>query len=138
MDKKDKKIIEQLKQNSRASVRDIASATNLRPSTVHSRMKKLTEQNVIEKFTVKLSNEAMEEDFIVFIFIRTNEKIKPEVFKNKSVKEAFGITGEYDVYLKCKFKDIKDFNEFILDLRNTHNLRKTLTMISTTVIKEDI
>ena len=59
-------------------------------------------------------------------------------FKNKAVKEAFGITGEYDICLKCKFKDINEFNNFIMDLRNKRNLRRTLTMVSTVVIKEEI
>ncbi len=136
--KKEQKIIEKLKQNSRASVRDIAASTGLRPSTVHSIIKRLTENGVIDKFTIKLNNKLIDEELIVFIFIRTNEEIKPEFFKNKAVKEAFGITGEYDIFLKCKFKDIQEFNDFIMNLRSKHDLRRTLTVVSTVVIKEEI
>ena len=135
---RDQKIIAELKKNSRASVRDIAAAIGSRPSTVHLRMKRLVEKGVIEKFTVKLNNELLEQGLIVFVFIRTNEQIKPEFFKNDAVTEAFGITGEYDLCLKCKFKDIMEFNKFIMKLRNDYKLRKTVTMVSTVVIKEEI
>ncbi len=135
---KDKKIIEQIKQNSRASVRDIASATGLRPSTVHSRIKKLTKDKTIEKFTVKLNNEAVEEDFIVFVLLRSEKDIDNKIFKNAAVKEVFGITGEYDLLLKLKFSNINEFNNFIISFRKDNELTKTLTMISTTVIKEEI
>jgi len=135
---KDLKIIEQIKQNSRASVRDIASATGLRPSTVHSRIKKLTKDKTIEKFTVKLNNEAVEEDFIVFVLLRSEKDIDNKIFKNAAVKEVFGITGEYDLLLKLKFSNINEFNNFIISFRKDNKLTKTLTMISTTVIKEEI
>ena len=66
---KDKKIIGLLKEEGRASIRDIAKKTNLRPSTVHQRLRKLQDDQVIEKFTVKLNNDAVEENFIVFILV---------------------------------------------------------------------
>ena len=135
---KDKKIIAELKKNSRASIRDIAAAIGSRPSTVHLRIKRLVEKGAIEKFTVKLNNEMVDESLIVFVFIRTDEQIPNEFFKSKAVKEAFGITGEYDICLKCKFKDINEFNDFIMNLRNKQNLRRTQTMVSTVVIKEEI
>jgi len=138
MDDKDIKIINILKEDSRLSVRDIAASSKLRPSTVHSRIQKLKQEGVIEKFTVKLNNEKVDEGFIVFILIRTNEMIDSKVFKNKAVKEAFGVTGEYDVLLKCKFRDLKEFNEFIMKLRRENNIRRTMTMISTTLIKEEM
>lgn len=138
LDQKDHKIIEQLRKNSRQSIRDLAKKLKLRPSTVHVRIQRLVKQNIIEKFTLKLNNKAAGENFIVFMFIATEKIIPNMAFNDNHIREVFGITGEYDLLLKLKFKDIDEFNEFILKFRKTYGLKKTLTQIVTTTIKEEI
>jgi len=141
LDDKDHKIIAQLKQNARASVRDIAKATNLRPSTVHERIKRLRNEKVIEKFTLKLNNEAMGENFIVFMLVSggSNKYVDDKVLKNKHVKEVFGVTGEYDLMIKLKFKDVVEFNDFVIKFRDENKeVTKTLTMIATVNLKEEL
>jgi DNA-binding Lrp family transcriptional regulator len=135
---KDVKIIDVLKQDARLSIRDIAKKTSLRPSTVHDRISKLKKDNVIEKFTVKLNNQAVGENFIVFLFVTTSRDLDSTFFNNKHIKEVFGITGEYDLVLKLKFKDIEEFNKFIISLRKNTAIKKTQTMIATIGIKEEI
>lgn len=138
LDEKELKIVQALKQDSRASIRDIAKKTKLRPSTVHQKIKKLKQNNTIENFTVKLNNKAVGENFIVFVLIKAKGEIENTTFKNHHVKEVFGITGEYDLLLKLKFKDISQFNKFILDLRKNKTIETTLTMVATINIKEEI
>jgi DNA-binding Lrp family transcriptional regulator len=135
---KDAKIIDVLKEDARLSIRDIAKKTSLRPSTVHDRISKLRKDNVIEKFTVKLNNKAVGENFIVFLFITTSRDLESSFFDNKHIKEVFGITGEYDLVLKLKFADIEDFNKFIIGLRKNTAIKKTQTMIATIGIKEEV
>lgn len=138
LDTKDYKIINLLKQNSRLSVRDIAKKTQIRPSTVHQRIQKLISNKIIEKFTLKLSNKAIGEDFIVFMFISTSQDLPDSFFKDKHIKEAFGITGEYDLLLKLKFKDISEFNDYIITLRKNKIITKTITHVVTVNIKEEL
>lgn len=141
IDNKDKKIIEILKQDSRAPIREIANQTKIRPSTIHQRIQKLIENKVIEKFTIKLDNKAVGENFIVFMLVKgsTTEYINNKILNNNHVKEVFGITGEYDLLIKLKFKDIEDFHKFVLNFRKEiKEIQSTLTMIVTTNLKEDI
>jgi len=138
LDKKDIKIINTLKQNSRESIRDIAKKTNLRPSTVHQRIQKLVKNKVIERFTLKLDNKEVGENFIVFVLIKTEKDIENRVFNNKHIKEVFGVTGEHDLILKLKFKDVEEFNNFIIQFRKDHGLRETMSMIATTTVKEEV
>lgn len=137
-DDTDHKIIEVLRKDSRSSIRDIAKQLKLRHSTVHVRIQKLIREKIIEKFTVKLNNKAMGENFIVFVFIATEKIIDNNAFHHKNIKEVFGITGEYDLVMKCKFADIEEFNQFLLDFRKKHGLKKTLTMIGTVNLKEEL
>ncbi|MFH1316534.1 MAG: Lrp/AsnC family transcriptional regulator [Candidatus Woesearchaeota archaeon] len=139
LDLKDHKIIEVLRKDSRISIRDIAKKTQLRPSTVHDRIKKLVRDKVIEKFTLKLNNKAVGENFIVFMLIKSEKEIPNDYLNsNKHIKEVFGVTGEYDVFLKLKFKDIEEFNDFVLGFRKRFQLINTLTLVATTNIKEEI
>lgn len=141
LDKKDNLIIQVLKQNSRIPIRDIAKKTGIRPSTVHERIKKLVKGNVIEKFTLKLNNKAVGENFIVFMMVKggTTQYINDKMINNEKVKEIFGITGEYDLLLKLKFKDVEEFNDFLIKFRRGQKgVRNTYTMVTTADIKEEI
>lgn len=138
MDEKDQKIIEILKKDSRLSIRNIAKKTKLRPSTIHQRIQKLVKNNVIQKFTVKLNNEAVEENFIAFLLITTSEDLPNSFFNDIHIKEVFGVTGEFDLILKLKFKDIIEFNTYLINLRKNKTIQKTMTMVATTNIKEEV
>ncbi len=137
LDGKDHKIIALLRENSRFSIRQIAKKSNIRPSTVHQRIQKLVKENVIEKFTLKLNNKAFGEGFIAFLLMTTKKDLPNLFFTNKHIKEVFGVTGEYDLIVKLKFKDVEEFNDYIIKLRKSA-IEKTLTMVVTTTIKEEI
>jgi len=141
LEEKDWKIIEILKQDSRQPIREIFKKTRIRPSTVHQRIQKLIENNVIEKFTVKLNNKLVGENFIVFMLVKggTTEYIDSRFLNNNNVKEVFGVTGEYDLMIKLKFKNVEEFNDFIINFRkNRREIQSTLTMVVTTNLKEEI
>ena len=134
----DWKIIEVLKSDSRMPIREIAKKTKLRPSTVHNRIQKMKESGIIDKFTLKLDNGKANENFIVFLFVLTANNIENAKFKDSRIKEVFGVTGDYDLLLKCKFKDIVEFNEFLIQFRGNNPITKTLSMISTCTLKEEL
>ena len=141
MDTKDEKIIKVLKQNSRESIKVIAKNAGLRPSTVHQRIQKLIKNKVIEKFTIKLDNKAVHEDFIVFILVKgsTTDYINEKILNNEHVKEIFGVTGEYDLLIKLKFSNVEDFNKFVISFRKeSKDIQSTLTMVATANLKEEI
>jgi DNA-binding Lrp family transcriptional regulator len=58
--------------------------------------------------------------------------------KNDQVKGIYGITGEYDLLIKMKFKDMKAFNDFLLAFREKYSkhISKTLTMVQTVKLKD--
>lgn len=138
LDEKDNAIIEELKADARSSIRDIAKKTKIRPSTVHQRIQRLVKEGVIERFTIKLDNKAVEENFIVFMNITTSKNLAPEFFRNRHIKEVFGITGEYDLMMKLKFKDIEEFNNFVIAMRKNPVISKTITSVATINIKEEL
>jgi len=140
LDNKDNKIIGILKEDSREPIKDISKKTGIRPSTVHQRIQKLIKDGVIEKFTIKLNNKAIDENFIAFLLIKgtTSDYINNKFLNTKNVKEVFGVTGEYDVLVKLKFKDVEEFNDFIINFRKEmRGIQATMTMVATANIKEE-
>lgn len=140
LDNKDLKIIEILKNNAKEPIKDIAKKTEIRPSTIHQRVQRLIKNKIIERFTIRLNNKAIGESFIAFMLIKgtTSDYINSKFLNTKNVKEVFGVTGEYDVLVKLKFKDVEEFNDFIINFRKEmRGIQATLTMVATANIKEE-
>ena len=141
LDDKDSKILEILKADARLPIREMAKQTKIRPSTVHQRIQKLVESGVIEKFTIKLNNKEVGENFIVLMLVKgsTSEYVDSRFSNDRHVKEVFGVTGEYDLLIKLKFANVEEFNGFILKFRKENReIQSTLTMVVTTNLKEEI
>jgi len=140
VDKKDRAIIGVLRIDARRPIKDIAKITKIRPSTVHQRIQRMKREGIIEKFTVKLNDKLVGENFIVFMFIKTKPAtmLGKEVFQSSHIRDIFGVTGEYDLLLKLKFKDVVEFNDYIIEFRKREEVVATLTMVSTATIKEEL
>ncbi len=138
-DKKDLMILEQLQKDSRMTVKAIGKKTGIRPSTVHKRILRLKEANVIRKFSVKVDDKAIEENFAVIMMVKTKPSalLDESVLKSRHIKEVYGITGEYDLLMKMKFRDVEEFNTFIIRFRKEQNIVNTLTFVVTARVKED-
>ena len=140
LDTKDFEILKILEANSRTSIREIAKLTGYRPSTVHQRIKRLKEERIIEKFTLKLDDEKLGRNLVVFMLISgTMDKYLDErILGNPSIREIHGVTGEYDLLMKLKFRDMREFNKFIIDFRAKYSdsITMTITMVQTVKLKE--
>ena len=141
LDSKDLKILQALKEDSRKSIKEISKITKIRPSTVHHRIQKHKENKVIEKLTVKHNNTLAGENFVVYMLVKgsTAEYIDSRFLNDTHVKEIFGITGEYDLLIKLKFRNVEDFNDFVINFRkNRKEIQSTLSMVVTADLKEEI
>ncbi len=141
LDEKDGKIIKELRKNARAPIRDIAKKTGLRPSTVHQRLVQLVKNKIIRGFTIKVESKEAEENFVVFMLVKGGPQhyLDQKILHDDHVKEVFGVTGEYDLLLKLRFKDVDEFNHFILTFRKDQKgIEQTLTMVGTIMLKEEL
>jgi len=136
-DNRDRQIIDELRKDARISIRELASKTKQKRSTIHDRISKLVSEGVIEKFTVKLDNKKADEQFIAFVFIAAAKEPK-SIFDHNIVKEIFRISGEFDILLKIKCKDISEFNEFVLQLKKANEIKKFSTTICIDTMKEEV
>ncbi len=140
LDENDLEILKYLKQDARLSVRKLAKITKIRPSTVHNRIQRMKKDGIIERFTVKLNSEKLGENLTVFMLVSgtMDRYIDDRFLRNEHILEIHGITGEYDLLLKLRFRDMKQFNKFVIDFRDRYSrsISKTITMVQTIELKE--
>ena len=138
---KDLKILKVLRENARATIRQISKRTGIRPSTVHQRLTKLIDSGAIKRFTIDIDEERLGINLTVFMLVSgsLDKYLDKEIIGDKHLVGISGVTGEYDLLLKMKFKNMSEFNDFIIRFRERYsaNIQNTVTMVQTICLKDD-
>jgi DNA-binding Lrp family transcriptional regulator len=141
LDKKDLKILEILKENSKLTTNQISKKTMIPVTTVHNRIRKMEKEGVIEGYSLNLDYKKLGKSILAFIFMNPNynflrqkkitqQELLDKLAKLPSVEEIYHITGRYDLIAKVRGKDVDELNEFILNiLERDYGVMKTDTMI---------
>lgn len=117
-DNLDYAILEELQQNGRISVADLARKIHLSQPAVHNRIKRLEKSGVIRQYVALLDREVLGYDLLCFIQIsvRSGEQINPLLAKIKTlpeVLEVYRLAGEFDLLLKVVMANTKNLDHFI-------------------------
>jgi DNA-binding Lrp family transcriptional regulator len=143
MDKIDLEILTILQKDSKRSIAKIAQDVGRGISTVHDRIHALQKANVIKGYTVILSPEQLSRETLAFILVTIRYRVPgrktvlsqrefcQEIAGHPLVQAVHVLSGEYDVLLKVRTKNIEEMNHFIVDfLRELPAVDKTLTMFA--------
>lgn len=143
-DKKDQIILEELKKNSRNSIKSIASNVKIPRITVHDRMQKMMKNGIIKSFSVSIDYKKIGLPTEVFIFVSflpnteiSQRELAKRISKLKRISEVYIISGEYDLLLKVRGESLGEIGEMVIDkLRNFKGVGKTLTFACFETVKE--
>ena len=120
MDKIDRKILAELQKNGRASLQEISQAVGLSSTPCWTRMKRMEEDGVIERYTVNLNAHALGLGDTVLVQLtldshsdNTLEKFGQVLATIPEVIEAYLVSGEYDYLLRVAVKDTKDYERLL-------------------------
>lgn len=144
IDTVDLKIIDVLKENSRSSTLAISKKVNLSISAVSKRISKMEEEEIIEKFTIKVNREKMNYKLLAFVFVNIDisenvENFKESVVQYNCVLECHRVVDEYDYLLKVLVEDTKALEHFLSNtLKEIKGVLKSNTIISLSSLKENI
>lgn len=142
-DETDLKILEILQDNSRASFKRIAKSVGVSEATVYNRIKKMEQEGLIEKYTVKLNLESFENAwFSAVIRVRVESgkyvPITSETLKKlPHVHAVYDVTGDYDFVIITRFSSHKELFSFIRELSALEHVTHTNSHIVMKVFKED-
>jgi DNA-binding Lrp family transcriptional regulator len=116
MDIVDLKILELLKEDGRMSFNDISKNVGKTEATVRRRVKKLTEEGIIKRFTIDYSIDnkprtratvKVEPDF------KEIKRILKELLEIEEITNIWRLSGDCGLFMKVEIESIEKFNPLI-------------------------
>ncbi len=131
MDKTDEKIISLLKADARKPFVEIAQEVGLSESAVRRRVKALTDNGTIKKFTVELgvSNKTSAITLISISPSTDTSKVSERLKSLRGVDIVYEITGQYDIVAIVSAPTITEINKCIDEVRRISGVDDTNTVI---------
>ena len=148
-DEKDLEILRLLQEDAKIPAREIGRRIGSPITTVYSRIKKLEDTGVIMGYRPILNAGALGRPTTAFIFASITYRIPGisapldqrsiarEVGRFPEVQEVHIITGDWDLLIKVKERDVISMGDFVVDkLRAVRGIEKTLTCMVFDAVKE--
>lgn len=122
LDATDIKILGVLQKDSKLTTKEIAKLVNLSPTPVFERQKRLEREGYIKRYTAELDPEKLGCNLIVFCSIKLKQHTKENGFQfmeaiNQidTITNCYNISGDYDFMLKIYVRDMKHYQDFVLN-----------------------
>lgn len=139
MDIVDLKILELLKDNSRMSFNEISHSVGKTEATVRRRVKKLTDEGIIRKFTIDYAIDnkprtratvKVEPDF------KEIKRILKELLEIEEITNIWRLSGDCGLFMKVEIPSIEQFNPLIEEkISQIKGIKIVETCFITDVIK---
>lgn len=134
MDTMDERLLELLRENARESFVNLAKQLNTSEGTVRARVKKLQDDGVIRRFTVRTAGSNIKT--IIEIEVETNvhtSDISSKIAKWKGVEQVYEISGEHDILVVAEAGNTTALNEIIERIREFPQVKSTRSRL---ILKE--
>lgn len=130
----DKRILNILKKDSRCPFVKVAEEVGVSEGTVRCRVRKMVDEGIIKKFTIKLGSNNVKALIEVRIDINMDtEEIAKELATYDGVTEVFEVTGDQDIIVMVEVESATHLNEIVEKMRHYDNVISTRTRL---ILKE--
>jgi len=140
MDTIDLEIIRALEENSRVSLRKLASKVGSTANIVQKRIKNLESNGIIRGYIPLIDPAKFGYDVAAIVMIQVEsghaDEVENEIAKDSCVLSVYSITGDFDAVAFTKFKDSASLNVFLKNLLTARFVKRTVTMVALNVVKE--
>ncbi len=141
IEEKDKLILNTLIENSRLSLRNIASKTKMSTATVMHRLQALERGKVVRGYTAKVNYQALGYDMEVVIEIRVSRgklmEVERKIAADHNVFAVYDITGPFDALILARFKSRRNLDAFVKRLQSFEFVERTETKLVLNTIKDE-
>jgi DNA-binding Lrp family transcriptional regulator len=141
LDEIDKKILRALTADSRMSLRDIASYTDISVGTVREHLSRIQKSGVIKAHTTMLDPLKVGYKMTAIIEVFQHRKgansVEKSVVGQPNVCGVYNVTGNTDVLIIARFRDSDELNAFVKRILRMENVARTETLIVLDTFKED-
>jgi Lrp/AsnC family transcriptional regulator, leucine-responsive regulatory protein len=140
LDDTDRSILDGLRRNGRATVAELALATDLSPSACSRRLRRLEGTGVIRGYTAIIDPGAEGPRLTAFVAVRLVrhqrehiQRFQAAARKVPEIVECHHVTGNFDYLLRVSVRDLAAYERFHADqLAALHNVGQLVTYISMT------
>jgi DNA-binding Lrp family transcriptional regulator len=115
-------ILRELRDDCKASIRQLSDKVGMHPNTLMQRIKRLEEDKVIVKYAAEIDYAKLGYDLHAVIFLKVDKKTREEwqtLEKLRSIPDLlalYAITGTYDVMGIAKTKDRESLTKLIREI----------------------
>lgn len=134
LDHFDKQLLAALQEDCRMSQAELGERVNLSAAAVNRRIKRLTDEGVIERFTVQIRPEAVGQSMTIIVEVvvdndRTDllDAMRASFLRHPHVQQCYYVTGECDFVLIMTVRDINHYNTITQELFFAGNNVKRFT-----------
>lgn len=149
LDEQDIRILKLLQENCKLSTRKIAEKVGSPVTTVFTKIRRMEKLGFIEGYRAVLDAKALGKDAAAFILASfayhrpesdrplSQRELASQIARFPEVQEVHIITGDWDILIKIKARDVDAVGKFIIDkLRLIKGIEKTLTCMVFETLKE--
>lgn len=142
LDETDLLILKTLQKNAKLTTKELADAVHLTPTPVFERQKRLERRGYIKNYIAILDAEKMGLGLQVYCKVKLkqiNKEIAKQfthrIMRMPEVTECYNTSGAYDYLLKVRARDMKQYQEFIL---NKLGEIESLSSIESTFVMSEV
>ena len=132
MDAMDEEILAILKKDARESYVNIANKLNTSEGTIRGRVKKLVEQGIITRFTIRTKGKNVKALIAVQMDINAENPKWGQIVEIEGVELVYEVSGENDLIAMVDVMSTEDLNDIIEEIRSL-GVKSTRTML---ILKE--
>lgn len=140
LDSSDRVILDLLRRNGRATVAELASATDLSASACSRRLRRLEDQLIVRGYRAIIDPKADGRGLTAFVGVRLLRHQREHIQRFQEgarmldeVVECHHVTGNFDYLLRIEVSNLEAYESFHADkLAALHNVGQVVTYISMT------
>lgn len=139
-DATDRRILDELLKDGRASHRELAERTGLSLATVNRRVRHMEEAGVIRGYTAVLDPQQVGWGLTAVIGLRIDKghvrAVHTQVAKDPRIFGVYDVTGEWDGIVLVRLRDREDLDDLVKGTLSLEHIQRTNTMIVLKTVQE--
>jgi len=140
LDKIDRKLLNLLQGDAKASYAKLSKRLGISSSGIHKRVKKLVDAGMIQKFVAVIDPQIAGKKLKAFMGISTSpgtcEGVIAQLSQRPEVLEIHEVAGEHDLFVKLVTDDTLKLNEILHEIDKIPGVSSTRTLIVLKTEKE--
>ena len=136
----DRKLVNALLGDGRASLRSLAEDLDVSVTTVSNHLSDLEDQGIIQGYTPKIDYNALGYDVTAILQLKVEGSALKEVVEDlrehRQMMSVYETTGDHDVIAVGKFTDTDDMNDEIKALLTDPDIKESNTSVVLNIAKE--